>query len=209
MSLVFSQLRSPVNVVKSMLSDIGFSPRDPRKVMSLELGDGILGFVDLRATNFSGNLSVYPAVGVSEKRMGEVLSELLQSEFVATSSLFIGANLGQLTPDNNYRAYDFEAGGAHEQRARELVEDVRLYALPFFESHRTLQAILQTMLASEYRGVPSFYIPVGHYVNGDYKSALASLNKQIAKYGDQPSPALEYYKMFAERLMKRIEFDTN
>jgi hypothetical protein len=189
--------------VKERLIALGFRKR--KYHFTLSISEDVVGTVGLNhATSGRGRgvLEINPVIGIYNRRVGQMVAELLGEKFDGTGICLAQSNVGYLSPASEYVPYLFVEGTPPDSLADQLVDAVTTYGLPFIRSNVPLLNLIETMQPTRF-GSPfnrDYGIPVVLYLLGRNSEAEAFLSDELIKVGSRTDPASERFRKFASCL---------
>lgn len=188
------------------LAAAGFRKR-AGQIYTLDLGDDALGWLGLNSATQHlavGVVEVNPVVGVRHQGVERMVAELMGVKFDAYRPPTVSSPIGYLMPGRRYRAWRVDTAAPGEP-ARELVEAVLTYGVPFMRSAadlRTLCRLLDEGMGFDHQLV--FRRPVAWLLAGDRARAEAALERALADLGERRDPAAEQVRRFAAAARARM-----
>jgi hypothetical protein len=163
---------------------------------------GILHF-SLTTQRSDGRVGVYPTIGVQFEPIESRCEGRSRDGYM---SMTISTALGYVTPEKRFLEWLFEPTFDNQSEVRRMISAVKLYGLPFMQSHSSLDQIVNALEKKEFtfNDSRSRRLPIAYLLQGKKDQASAFLNQELSALGEQSDSAAERYREFAKDLLDEI-----
>jgi hypothetical protein len=190
---------------KEGFSRIGFRRREPG-IFTVELAGEFLGSVGLNRAVGRGEgwLDVHPSVGVRYQPLERKLAELQGVKWDSYAPATIFSQLGYLMPQHRFLSWSFSIGTDPAPTVEDMIRAVETYGVPFMRSSASLDAIIGRLSTFAYTTADSrsYRLPLTYFMSGDRVRAIALVETELKKLGNQKDAGADFYRKFAENLRK-------
>jgi hypothetical protein len=199
-----------IDAVTEELGGRGFKRRKAVDVLTIDLAEGVLGWIGLnRATKHYGGAAVEinPVVGVRHQRVERLVAELRGETFHEYVPPTVSRPLGYLMPSGRYEGWLFEAASVNAKAAA-LSNAIADYGLPVMRSISGLDELRRKIEESwGFSHQLVYRLPVVRWLEGDESGAINALDASAHELGDRNDPAAGELRSFIRAFRARISSD--
>jgi hypothetical protein len=190
-------------LLQERLSTLGFRKRK-QQISVLPVSEDVIGLIGLnKATGGRGPgvLEINPVVGVRNQRVERLVAELSGEPYDELNPFSAAANVGYLSPQSSYQPFLFTEAVAMGGTADQLVDAVRMFALPFIDANATLATLVKTMGSARFafQFLSAYRIPIALHLLGKGVDAEVLVKDELAKLGSRTDEAAQRFRDFAGR----------
>ncbi len=184
-------------LVTAQLEAVGFTPSG-RDEFIRDLDEDIEGCVYVWQTRRGDAIQIEPVVAVRHKAVERLVGELRGKRGSPAATL--GDNVGYLTEARSFRQWLFKGRRRRLQRqAYWLAVEIGVHAPPFFQAHRSLEAIVAALEEGRHstRHEAAYTLPVCLALLGRQREAAEVLQRAEDELDDRTDVAAEEFRAFA------------
>ncbi len=199
-------IKDVFQLVAAALHSAGWTKRKSN-IFSLDLSEEAYGCVGLNKALYRGGiLQINPVVSVGNKRVENLVADLMRMRFEPYTTACLGMNVGYLMAEQKYAPWSFQEDTNCEAVVADLVATVEKYGRPFMEHNVTLAALYNALLNSK-RGTPpdqlDYRIAAAADLLGKRTEAEAFVDARLREIGNRNDEAAEWFRKFAANLLER------
>jgi hypothetical protein len=177
------------NQLAQFLFEQGFI-LNPDSTFILDRSDAIWRVThSFRQRDFGGLMQVSVGVGFPTVNAFLAKAGVLNEQLVNIKDLSaMGTDLGHLKPPYRYQEWNIDLLTDAETLGQELVDNLRNYALPFFENYGTLDKCVKAWEAGDFlnRGAGcEFFLAAAYWMQGDRHRAIDYITSRTKYYHDE------------------------
>jgi len=194
-------------LVHTHLAVLGFEKRKPG-ILTIKISDDVLGWIGLNKAirGKEDFLSINPVIGLRNQKVERLIADLLGESYSDIIPPTLSTNVGYLMPLKKYQSYSFSKEGSNEAVAKELVEAVREYGVPFIRRNVDLPALIKSM-QTDHIGISfmtDYRVPAAYFLLGQIDKASEIFKTRLSEMENRHDPAALRYKTFASNLKARF-----
>lgn len=212
--MVNPSLTAPIDMVSgavmALLTEIGFQ-KHSGDVYTQPMAHNVIGWVGLNRAvrRTDDHLEINPVVGVRYEAVERLVAELCRTRYKQYIPPTASIHLGYLTPERRYRPWLFSSDAAVGRLARDMVDAIVAYGLPFMKRNAMMENLAELLEGGAVGHAEhlAYRVPAVRVLMNDVDGALQALDRAEAALGGRHDPAAESFRSYAARLRERLAAD--